>query len=98
MSSFKKVIRNFPRVFWISNFMELFERWAWYGMFIVLALYLTGSTDTGALGFSQTQKGMLMGTVVMILYFLPVITGAIADKIGYRKVLIVAYIILSTGY
>jgi dipeptide/tripeptide permease len=78
--------------------MELFERWGWYGMFIPLALYLTGSTDTGALGFTQTQKGVLVGTVVMILYFLPTITGAIADKLGYKKVLVISYIILSTGY
>ena len=78
--------------------MELFERWAWYGMFIPLALYLTGSTDTGALGFTQIEKGTLMGTVVAILYFLPVITGAIADKFGFKKTLIVAYAILASGY
>jgi dipeptide/tripeptide permease len=78
--------------------MELFERWAYYGMFAVLALYLTGSKETGALGFTQIQKGHLMGTVTFILYFLPVITGSIADKFGYKKVLLVAYIILSSGY
>lgn len=78
--------------------MELFERWAWYGVFIVLAIYLTGSKDEGALGFTQVQKGVLMGTVVGILYFLPIITGAIADRYGYKKVLLLSYIILSTGY
>jgi POT family proton-dependent oligopeptide transporter len=78
--------------------MELFERWAWYGMFIVLPLYLTGSTDTGALGFTQAQKGILSGTVVMVLYFLPTITGAIADKFGYKRVLILSYLILISGY
>ncbi len=78
--------------------MELFERWAWYGMFVPLALYLTGSADTGALGFSQVQKGTLMGTVVAILYFLPLITGALADKFGFRKTLIAAYIVLGSGY
>jgi dipeptide/tripeptide permease len=67
-------------------------------MFAVLALYLTGSKDTGALGFTQIQKGHLMGTVTFILYFLPVITGAIADKLGYKKVLFISYIILSIGY
>jgi len=78
--------------------MELFERWAWYGLFAVLALYLTNSTDEGALGFSQTQKGSIMGTVTGILYFLPIITGAIADRIGYKKILFLAYIILASGY
>jgi proton-dependent oligopeptide transporter, POT family len=92
------VFRNFPRAFWVANTMELFERWAWYGMFLVLPLYLTGSTDTGALGFSQAQKGLLTGTVVMVLYFLPTITGAIADRYGYKKILVIAYIILISGY
>jgi len=78
--------------------MELFERWAWYGMFAVLALYLTNSTDTGALGFTQVQKGYLIGTVVGVLYFLPTITGAIADKYGYKKILILSYLILAAGY
>lgn len=92
------IIKQYPRTFWVSNTLELFERWAWYGMFMVLALYLTGSTETGALGFNQEQKGILMGTVVAILYVLPLITGAIADKFGYKKVLTVAFIILSSGY
>lgn len=95
---FTRVIKRFPQSFWTANTMELFERWAWYGMFMVLALYLTGSRDTGALGFSQSQKGFLMGTVVAILYFLPVITGAIADRFGYKRVLFVSYAILTVGY
>jgi len=98
MSQLSTVFRKLPAAYWWANLMELFERLAWYGMFIPLALYLTGSTETGALGFTQVQKGTLMGTVVMILYFLPLITGAIADKFGYRKTLIAAYIVLATGY
>lgn len=98
MSKITKVFRRFPSAFWVANIMELFERWAWYGLFAVLAIYLTGSTDTGALGFSQSQKGAIMGVVTGILYLLPVVTGAIADKFGYRKILIVAYAILASGY
>ena len=78
--------------------MELFERWAWYGMWMLLALYLTGSTDSGALGFSQETKGIMMGTVGFSLYFLPVFTGAIADRFGYKKVLIISFIILAIAY
>lgn len=98
MSTLSTVIHKLPSTYWWANSMELFERLAWYGMFIPLSLYLTGSTETGALGFSQVQKGTLMGTVVMVLYFLPLLTGAIADKFGFRKTLIVAYVVLATGY
>lgn len=89
---------RFPKIFWAANSLELFERWAYYGVFNLLALYLTGSVDTGALGFSQVEKGLIMGIVNAILYFLPVITGSIADRIGYKKILILSFIILSSGY
>ena len=67
MSSFKTVIKGFPKVFWVSNLMELFERWAWYGFYNAFALYLTLSKDTGALGFTQAEKGMIMGTGTTLL-------------------------------
>ncbi len=98
MSNFSTVFKKFPSSFWWANTMELFERWAWYGLFIPLPLYLTGSAETGALGFTQIQKGTLMGVVTAILYLLPTITGAIADKFGFKKTLVVAYLILASGY
>lgn len=96
--SFLKVMRSFKKTFWIASIMELFERWAWYGMFAVLALYLTGSTDEGALGFTHTEKGQIMGIVTAILYLLPLFTGVISDKIGYKLSLIIAYLMLMSGY
>ena len=98
MGKLSQVFKKFPRTFWVANSMELFERWAWYGMFTVLALYLTQSTDTGALGFSQSQKGNIMGTVTAILYFLPLFTGALADRFGYKRMLVIAFVILALGY
>ena len=98
MSQLATVFKKFPKTFWVANSMELFERWAWYGLFTVLALYLTQSTDTGALGFSQSQKGNIMGTVTAILYFLPLLTGALADKFGYKRMLIIAFVILASSY
>ena len=98
MSSFTSALGKFPRIFWISNIMELFERWAWYGFYNALALYLTLSKDTGALGFSQAQKGLIIGTGSMLLYVLPLITGAIADRIGYKKMLILSFTMYVSGY
>ncbi len=98
MSNLGQVLKKFPRVFWVSNIMELFERWAWYGFYNAFALYLTLSKDTGALGFTQVQKGAIIGTGSMLLYFLPIITGAIADRIGYKKVLILSFTAYVAGY
>jgi len=96
--SFLQLMGSFTKPFWVASTMELFERWAWYGLFAVLALYLTGSTDEGALGFTHIEKGQIMGFVTAILYLLPLFTGVISDKIGYKLSLIIAYVMLMTGY
>ena len=88
-----KFFKQFPRTFWVANSVELFERWAWYGLFNVLAIYLTSY-----LGFSQDQKGWLMGTVTAMVYFLPVFTGAISDKIGYKTSLLTAFALYFIGF
>ncbi len=93
-----KVFRSFPKTFWVANLIELLERWAWYGFFMLFANYLTGSTETGALGFTQAQKGTIMGVGTAILYFLPLLTGAIADRFGYKRVLFFAFVIYSSAF
>lgn len=92
------VFRKFKSIFWTSNIIELFERWAWYGFYMAFALYLVNSKDTGALGFTQAQKGIIMGTGSMLLYFLPLLTGAIADRFGYKRMLLLAFILYISGY
>ncbi|MDH6312629.1 POT family proton-dependent oligopeptide transporter [Parabacteroides sp. PFB2-10] len=91
-------LNTFPRTFWVANTLELFERWAWYGFFMLFANYLTGSSDLGGLEFSQSQKGLIMGVGTGILYFLPVLTGAIADRYGYKKVLALAFVIYASAF
>ncbi len=97
MSVFRD-IRSFPRTFWVANTMELFERWAYYGMFTVLSVYLTDPVSKGGLGFSQEQRGLMQGIVTGILYLLPILGGALADRFGFRKVLLAAFVTLASGY
>ncbi len=94
VSFFKK----FPRTFWVANTIELFERWAWYGFFMLFANYITGSADLGGLELSQTEKGIIMGVGTGILYFLPVLTGSLSDRYGYKNVLIIAFIVYITAF
>lgn len=96
--SFFKEIKSFPSTFWIANTMELFERWAYYGMFTVLSIYLTDPVSKGGLGFSQEQRGLMQAVVTGVLYLLPILGGAIADRFGFRKVLLAAFVTLSSGY
>jgi dipeptide/tripeptide permease len=84
---------KFPREFWFANFMELCERAAYYGFFIVLTLYLTN-----IVGFSDTETGIVAGIFYALLYFFPPFAGAFSDKIGFKNGLILAFFLLTVGY
>ncbi len=95
---FIDTIASYPATFWVANTMEIFERMAWYGWFTVMALYVTGSVATGGLGFTTETRGMLMAVVPCILYLLPVVTGALADRYGFKRTFIIAYSMMIVAY
>jgi dipeptide/tripeptide permease len=84
---------KFPKEFWLANVMELCERAAYYGFFIVLTLYLTD-----IVGFNDKETGVVAGVFFALLYFFPPFAGAIGDKIGFKNGLIVAFSLLTIGY
>ena len=88
----------FPSTFWVANVMELFERAAYYGMNSVLAVYLAGSVAEGGLGFGEQSVGFLQSIVYAATYVLPILGGALADRYGYRRMLLVAFSLLAAGY
>jgi dipeptide/tripeptide permease len=90
--------RGFSRTFWIANVMELFERAAYYGMNSVLAVYLTRAVARGGLGFGEQDVGLLQSVVYAATYVLPILGGALADRYGYRRMLMVAFSLLTAGY
>jgi len=89
----EKLSWRFPKAFWIANTCELFERAAYYGMFIALALYLTRK-----IGFSDVETGYVLACFASIIYLLPTFMGAMADKIGFKVALIIAFSLLTIGY
>lgn len=94
----KGILRSFPRTFWVANVMELFERAAYYGLNSVLAIYLTARTGAGGLGFAEESVGFLQSIVYALTYVIPILGGALAEKFGYRRMLIAAFCLLGTGY
>jgi len=99
MSDSKKIrLKEFPRTFWAVNTMEIFERMAWYGFFAVSSLYITGAVSEGGLGFSDEDRGVLQGVVTFFLYLFPVVTGALADRYGFKKMLFAAFTVLVPAY
>jgi dipeptide/tripeptide permease len=84
---------KFPRAFWTANLVELFERAAYYAVFIAITLYLTD-----VVGFSDVNAAWIGGVFAAGLYFLPPFTGALADRIGFRRAIILAFAMLTAGY
>lgn len=84
---------GYSRAFWVSNSVEMFERMAYYAIFIVITLYLSNT-----LGFNDFEASLISGLFSGGLYLLPIFTGAYADKIGFRRSLIIAFALLTAGY
>ena len=88
-----KLTWKFPKEFWSANVIELFERAAYYGMFIALTLFLTRNV-----GFSDIETGWIVAVFAATIYLAPTFTGALADKLGFRNGLIIAFSFLTVGY
>src|SRR5512136_3395336 len=83
---------KFPKVFWTANVTELFERAAYYSMASFVVIYL------GQLGFGAYWPSNLNSVLWTLVYFLPILSGTIADQVGFRKSLLVAFVLLAVGY
>jgi dipeptide/tripeptide permease len=91
-------LRSLPGAFWAVAGMEFLERGAYYGLMSVLSVYLVESTASGGLGFGKPAVGVIKSTIQPLLYALPIVSGAIADRFGYRRCLLVASALLTLGY
>ncbi|MEY1638776.1 MFS transporter [Tenuifilum osseticum] len=94
----KKGFGSFGKSFWTAITMEFFERGSYYGVMSVLSVYLVLSTDQGGLGFTKEKVGIIKSVITPLLYILPIVAGAIADRFGYRKTLFFAFAVMSSGY
>lgn len=97
-SSKASILKSFSKNFWTVIVMEFFERGSYYGVMSVLSVYLVLNANEGGLGFSKESVGVIKSTITPLLYFLPILSGAIADRFGYRKTLMFAFVMMSLGY
>jgi len=88
-----KTTWRFPRTFWTGNAAELCERAAYYGTFIALRTYLIR-----VVGLDDVQAGIVAGLFGGWIYLIPFFSGAIADRMGFRHALILAFALLTVGY
>lgn len=90
--------KGFSKNFWTVIGMEFFERGSYYGVMSILSVYLVMQTSEGGLGFSKESVGVIKSTITPLLYLLPILSGALADRYGYRKTLFFAFVVMSLGY
>ncbi len=84
---------GFERPFWVANISELFERLSYYAAFASLPRYLHES-----LNFGVERAANLAGLFGGLVWFLAAFGGALADRMGFRRALSLAYLILATSY
>ncbi|MGA9977021.1 MAG: MFS transporter [Candidatus Sulfotelmatobacter sp.] len=84
---------GFERPFWVANISELFERLSYYAAFASLARYLHET-----LNFGVERASSLAGFFGGLVWILAAFGGALADRMGFRRALSLAYLILSVSY
>jgi len=88
----EEVRQGFERPFWVANISEIFERLSYYGAYAALAIFLHGK-----LLLSTQRTGTLTGLFGFV-WILAAFGGALADRLGFRRALSLAYLILGVGY
>jgi len=89
----QEIRTGFERPFWVANISEIFERLSYYAVFAALARYLHE-----ALQFPTDQAASLSGVFGGAVWVMAIFGGALADRIGFRRALSLAYFILSCSY
>jgi POT family proton-dependent oligopeptide transporter len=98
---FKDKVLGHPAGLFILFFTEMWERFSFYGMRILLVLFLTAPllTDNPGWEWPREHALALIGTYASLLYLTPIIGGWVADKItGYRMAVVLGCIIMTLGH
>ena len=90
--------KAFGRPYWMLNCIEAFERLAYFGVRSVVALYIMQATEPGGLHLTAMHKGIIYAWWAIFQSFLPIVTGGLADRYGYKRVLVFAITMNAAGY
>jgi len=88
----------FPRLFWVGNIIEILERFAYYGLYMGFAIYATTAASNGGLGLSKTALGPIQFLFLFLSYLVPLISGVLADRFGFKKMLLVSFMLYLPGF
>lgn len=91
-------IASLSYVFWVVGAMEMVERLAYYGVKAVAALYATAPVSKGGLGVTPAEFGVLLMLWALVQSVLPVFTGGLSDRFGYKLTIFCSTVIKILGY
>jgi POT family proton-dependent oligopeptide transporter len=91
-------IASLGYVFWVCGAMEMVERLAWYGARQVSGLYATDAVSNGGLGLVESDLGIIFAAWAVTQTFVPVFTGGISDRIGYKETIALSTVLKIAGY
>ncbi len=89
---------SLKRPFWMVNIMEMFERLAYYGVRVVIPIYIAQADEIGGLHFTQTEKGIIFFWWAIFQSITPMFSGGFADRYGYKKTIAVSVAVKVLGY
>jgi POT family proton-dependent oligopeptide transporter len=92
--------KHHPKGLSILFFTEMWERFSFYGMRAILVLYLTAETigRNPGLGWSDAEAYGLYGWYLMLVYFLSIPGGILADKVlGQKKTVFIGGLLIAAG-
>jgi len=91
-------LTTLPRAYWMVNLMEMLERLAYYGVRVVIPIYIAQADEIGGLHFSQTDKGTIFMAWAVVQSLVPMFSGGFADRYGYKKTIAFSIAVKVVGY
>lgn len=85
-------------VFWIVGAMEMVERLAFYGVRSVATLYGKDPVSKGGLGITPAEMGTIFFWWMLFQSWVPIFTGGIADRYGYKQAIFLSTVFKIAGY
>jgi len=96
-------LTTLPRAYWMVNVMEMLERLAYYGVRVVIPIYIAQADEIGGLHFSQSDKGIIFSVWAIVQSLTPMFSGGFADRYGYKKTIafsvafkVIGYLLMAT--
>ncbi|MEO0325958.1 MAG: MFS transporter [Myxococcota bacterium] len=96
--SFGAQLRSLGGIYWIANWMELVERFAYYGVRVVLPVFMVLPLTEGGPELTHVQKGTIYAIWALVQSFVPVFSGTSADRYGYKLSIAISTVLKIIGY